>query len=93
MDPKTGLDGCEKSPPNATFSFLHSLYFIRSSVPIVLAFAFCLYCTTHTTQIPMPPAAFEPATRARDQPQILALYSSATWIGKIPGPSARSKSL
>ena len=51
-------------------------------------FAFCPYCTTHTTQTSITPAGFEPATRVRYQPQTLALDRSATGIGlSNPRPS------
>jgi hypothetical protein len=44
-------------------------------------FAFCPYCTTHTTQTSMPPAGFESAIPASDRPQTLALDRSVTGIG------------
>ena len=58
-------------------------------------FAFCPYCTSHTTQASMPPAGFEPATPASEQPQILALDRSATGIDRIRSPDrpAPSESL
>ena len=44
-------------------------------------FAFCPYCTSHTTQNSMPPAGFEPTIPASDRPQILTLDRSANGIG------------
>jgi hypothetical protein len=55
-------------------------------VPIVLAIAFCPYCTTHTTQTSMPPEGFEPAIPTSDRPQTLALDRSATGFGRIRTP-------
>ena len=61
--------------PHQDFFILLSLYFIRtcSFVWIVLALPLVLYCTTHTTQTPMPQAGFETANPASDRPQTLAL--------------------
>jgi hypothetical protein len=64
------------------------IFFILSTFPCfyvltVLAFAFCAYCTTHTTQTSMSPTGFEPETPASDRPQTFALGRSATGIGSL----------
>ena len=61
--------------------FFRSLYFVLLC-PDCHGFAFCPYCTTHTTQTSMTPAGFKPAIPARDRLQTLALDRSATGIGK-----------
>ena len=44
--------------------------FVLCTLTVLLCpgFAFCPYCTTHTTQTFMPPAGFEPAIPASDWP-------------------------
>jgi hypothetical protein len=55
-----------------------SLHFICTSLSWL--FAFCPYCTTHTS---MPPAWFEPLIPASERPQTFALNHSATGIGRF----------
>jgi hypothetical protein len=43
---------------------------------------FCIFCLLPTTQTLMPPAGFEPSSRASERPCTLALDLSATGIGK-----------
>jgi hypothetical protein len=69
-----------------------SLYFYPSLfVPIVLAFAFCRYCKTHTTQTSMPPAGIKPPIPASDRSQTLGLDRSATGTGNHPGHRVSSR--
>ena len=73
-------------------------FFVLCTLSVLLCpdcpgFAFCPYCTTHTTQTSMPPAGFEPAIPASDRPQTLALDLSDTGIGRnrtrdLPSSSA-----
>ena len=49
-------------------------------VLIFLAFAFCPYCATQTTQTSMPPAGLEPAIPASKRPQTVALDRSASGV-------------
>jgi hypothetical protein len=56
-----------------------SIFFVL----IPLLFTFCPYCKTHTTQISMLSAGFEPASPANERPQTLALDRTATEIGRI----------
>jgi hypothetical protein len=68
-----------------SLSLSFSLYFYPYfCVLIILAFAFCPYCTTHTTQASMPPARFEPAIPANERPWTYALDRAAT--GKPTAP-------
>jgi hypothetical protein len=72
--------------PRGIFSlFVLYPYFF---VVIVLAFASCPYCTTHTTQRSMPPAGFEPAIPASQRPQTYALDRAATGM-RTRNPSKR----
>ena len=79
------------------FCFLLSLcvHYRYRFVMIVLAFPFCPYGTTHTTQASMPSARFEPAIPASDRSQTFALYSSVIGIVRIWSPDrpALSESL
>ena len=72
-------------PPGGIFVFVfsYSLNFIIICffVLIVQVFAFCPYCTSHTTQTSMSPAGFDPAIVASERLQTLALDRSATGIG------------
>jgi hypothetical protein len=87
------MDGCGNLFP--TGNIFCSLFVLYPCffVLIVLTFAFCSSCTTHTTPTCMLPAVFEPAIPAGDWPQTLALdriyfkfkyYSGLKWLSKIP---------
>ena len=58
-----------------------SVHFFLLICPDCPGFAFYPHCTTHTTQISMPPAGFEPAIPAGVRLQAEALDRSATGIG------------
>ena len=79
MEAQKGSRYSRKHRPQRIFFVLctSSVLLLR---PDCLVSAICPYCTTHTTQTPMPPAGFEPATPASDRPQTLALDRSATGI-------------
>jgi hypothetical protein len=62
------------------FSALSALY-LYFFILIVLAFAVCPYCTTHTTQTSKSQVGFEPATPGSDRPQTFAVHHSATDTG------------
>ena len=63
------------------FFVLCTLSVVYFFVLIVLALTFVLYCTTHTTQISMPPAGFEPAIPACERPHTHDLDRSTNGVG------------
>ena len=67
--------------PGENFYSLFALY-SYFFVLVALAFAFCPYSTTHTTQISMPSAKFEPAIPESEWPQTYTLDRAATGIGR-----------
>jgi hypothetical protein len=97
VGPRASLNGAQNLAPTAillSYSVLLCIYFIRTCVffLVVLHFAFCPYCTTHTS---MPPVGFEPAIPAGELPQHYALDRTASGVGwfRSPDRPARSKSL
>jgi hypothetical protein len=79
------------SPPSRDFFFFSFfVLFPHLFVLTVLAYTFCPYCTTHTTQISMPPARFEPAIPAGERPQNYALDGTTTGIGRDSKPGTSS---
>jgi hypothetical protein len=98
MGPMVRLDWCEKSCHHRNYySFFLSLY-LFVLVPLFSLswlFAFCLYCTTHTTQTSMPPAGFEPTnpstlavTDQRPRPR-----GQRAWHIRSPNLRTRGESL
>ena len=71
---------------------LTRIFFSLCTLSVLLCpgFAFCPYCTTHTTQTAMPPAGFEPAIPASDRPQTFVLNRSATGIGNFDPRTVQS---